>query len=110
MADAKLVPSGQDSEKVADIRQANRTQKGQKSDDAVTMEKLVELMHEAILPLRWNHFVSNRDLLRDAIAALEQAGYRVVKFRTAKPTPFDFSDDATTIPDSWGEDGGPSHG
>jgi hypothetical protein len=41
-------------------------------------------------------------LVRAALSALEQAGYRVVKFRTAKPTPFDFSDDATTIPDSVG--------
>jgi len=40
--------------------------------------------------------------MQAALSALEQAGYRVVKFRTAKPTPFDFSDDATTIPDSVG--------
>ena len=37
-------------------------------------------------------FNQMRDALRAALSALEQAGYRVVKFRTAKPTPFDFSD------------------
>jgi hypothetical protein len=33
-----------------------------------------------------------REMAGAALSALEQAGYRVVKFRTAEPAPFDFSD------------------
>jgi hypothetical protein len=60
-------------------------------------DEVVELMAETA----WQAFRDSdkpapfnqmRDALRAALSALEQAGYRLVKLRTAKPTPFDFSD------------------
>jgi hypothetical protein len=40
-----------------------------------------------------------REMAGAALSALEQAGYRVVKFRIAKPAPFDFSDEDETMAD-----------